>query len=107
MSGTHPCVTIDSWHSAGPHSRERPYAFVVGTYCVDFPLIGGHSTVQDTSFWQPWKGLPGTYPAVPPTLTFRKRLLNGCIRVYTFSLLYYVSDLRTYHSISCLGLLLT
>ena len=71
---------------------------------MGFPLIGGHSTVQDTSFWQPWKGLPGTYPAVPPTLTFRKRLLNGCIRVYTFFLLYYRS---TFYSISSLGLLLT
>ena len=70
---------------------------------MDFPLIGGHSTVQDTSFWQPWKGLPGTYPAVPPTLTFRKRLLNGCIWVYTFFLLYYVLDLRTFHSISSLS----
>ena len=56
----------------------------------------------------PEESLPGVQiPTVPLLLTIQKRLLNVCIWVYTIFLLYHILDLRTFHSISCLSLLLT
>ena len=99
---------IDSWHSAAPHSREKVLGFYVALNSGPPPISESTSTVQTTSVWFFEKSLPGVQiPTEPPLLTIQKRLLNGCIWVYTFFLLYYILDLRTFHSISSLSLLLT
>ena len=102
----HTPLTINSWHSPAPYSREKVLGFNVAL-TADLPLFQSplHSPKHLLlAFLE--KSLPGVQiPTAPPLLTVQKRFLNGCIWVYTFFLLYYVLDLRTFHSISSFGLL--
>ena len=73
---------------------------------VDLPDVGGHSTVQGIPFRHSGKAPPLAGSASPPDRPEAppEWVYTG---VCTFPLLYHVLDLRTCHSTSCLGLLLT
>ena len=102
MKGTHnafcACSSIRSWLSAGPTSPgKRPYSFY-SEITADLPHTQRllHSP----------RHLPLAYSEVTPLSVQDvppEWVLGGC----TFPLLYHVLDLRTFHSTSCLGLLLT
>ena len=91
-----------------PGKGPRSYAVIrhLRSPYSDLPDIGGHSTVQGIPFRHSGKAPPLAGSASPPDRPEAppEWVYTG---VCTFPLLYHVLDLRTCHSTSCLGLLLT
>ena len=109
-----PACTLASRSVAGtpldrsPGKGPRSYAVIrhLRSPYSDLPDIGGHSTVQGIPFRHSGKAPPLVGSASPPDRPEAppEWVYTG---VCTFPLLYHVLDLRTCHSTSCLGLLLT